>query len=76
MPGPLSYREFEALVRSHGCTVELTGRHGTIRKDGKYVSRFAITHGKHKKGNEVKHVYVQKLIRAIRGESGEQGSDT
>ncbi len=76
MPGPLSFRQFEALVRSYGCTMEIIGRHGAIRKDGKYVSRFAITHGKRTKGNEVKDVYVRIFLRAMRGESSEQGSNT
>lgn len=49
---------------------------GTKRKAGKYVSRFAVTHGKRTKGNEVKPVYVRQFMRAVRGQQGEQGSDT
>lgn len=61
VPEPITYREFVKLVKSHGCDVFRKGSHGKVLFNGKFVCRFAVTHGKHTKGDMVLGCYVSQF---------------
>ncbi len=46
------------MVKSHGCTVERQGSHGKVLYNGKFVSNFAVMHGKRTKGEMVLGCYI------------------
>ena len=65
MASPLPFHRFQQLVKSYGCVMVMKGTHGEIFKDGVPVGGFAVTHGKHTKGNEVKPFYVRRFLKNI-----------
>jgi hypothetical protein len=63
--GPIPEREFVRLIRSHGCNIVMNGNHGSIYRDGNFLTGFAVSH-KHGGKREVKPVYVRQFLKAIR----------
>lgn len=66
MPAPMPFRDFERLVKSHGCTLDRKGSHGTVMFHGQTVSRFAVTNGKNTKGDEIKPIYLKQFLQNMR----------
>lgn len=62
--GPIPEKEFARLVRSHGCKIVMNGSHGTIYRNGNFVSGFVVSH-KHGGKREVKRVYVRQFLKAV-----------
>ncbi len=64
--GPVSLRRFRKLLRIYGCNIMRTSTEWqVVDSEGKYISGFAIAHGRRTKGNEVKPIYVQKFLKKI-----------
>lgn len=65
--GPMSLRRFHRLVKQYACAIVRTSSEWqVIDSNGKYVTGFAVTHGRRTKGNEVKPIYIQKFLKEIR----------
>jgi hypothetical protein len=59
MPAPMPEKQFLKMVKGAGCTIEMSGSHGSIyRPDGTFVSGFAVSHKQGGK-REVKPAYIK-----------------
>lgn len=69
--GPMPLRKFEQLVKSHGCHIERSSKEWVIVDSyGAKIVPFAVTHGKQRKRNEVKPIYVKQFLKAIKNIGG------
>jgi hypothetical protein len=60
---PLNEKEFEKLVKSHGCKIQSTTKHHEILgRDGSKLMVFAISHAKGSK-RYVKAFYVKQFLK-------------
>jgi hypothetical protein len=63
---PLPLYKFQQLIKSYDCLIVMKGgSHGKVVKNGIPVSGFAVTHGRHTKGGEVKPIYIRKFLENI-----------
>lgn len=64
---PMSEKEFLKMVAEANCTTETTAKgHGIVYDEkGKFLSGYAVSHGKRTKRGEVPDSYVRNFKRAL-----------